>query len=605
MEYVDGVSLNETITQKRALPEAEALKYIRQTAGALDYIHKKKINHLDIKPANILLRNNEDVVLIDFGLSKQYDAAGEQTSSTPVGVSLGYTPIEQSTPGGVRQFSAPTDIYSLGATLYKLVTGKTPPAASDVMNEGLPSLPSTVGKKVATAIQKAMEPGRKKRPQNIHEFLNLLDDPSVEVHVDKNSSVTEHTNTQPVVTEETKANTIPVDQKPTLQKKSTDNTVRKKMIVIGISAAMCTLLLLIIMWIIFSGKKREVYNDVNDLIEIVVPDTLYHDEEPSEIVSAQNTAHLNAYTNAYQKADNLLKQGKYANAQKEFEAAKKLPGCPPQNDIDVKIAECKQKLSEEQRQAEELKKVEEQKKANEPKELPAPETPPVPYSVVDDISQNMVYIEEGAFMMGSNGTEALPDEQPVHQVTISSFYIGKYEVTQAQWEAVMESNPSSFKGSNLPVENVSWNEVQDFIHKLNALSGKVYRLPTEAEWEYAARGGNKSGGYNYSGSDNAASVAWFVENSNSATHAVGTKSPNEIGLCDMNGNVREWCSDWYGSFSNNTQTNPQGPSTGTYRVARGGSWAISAWLLRVTIRFSNSPGARNDQLGFRLVSSSK
>lgn len=173
MEYIEGGSMQEWVKQKGALPESEALGYIRQVASALAYIHGQKLNHLDIKPGNILRRAHGDVVLIDFGLSKQYDENGDQTSSTPVGVSFGYAPIEQSKPGGVGQFSAPTDIYSLGATLYKFVTAQTPPDASDVVSDGI-SLPPTVSKPVAQAIEKAMEPRPRNRPQTIQEFLSLL-----------------------------------------------------------------------------------------------------------------------------------------------------------------------------------------------------------------------------------------------------------------------------------------------------------------------------------------------------------------------------------------------------------------------------------------------
>ena len=176
MEYIEGVSLNEKVNKQGALPEAEALQYIRQIASALDYIHQKKINHLDVKPANILLKNNSEAILVDFGLSKQYDKAGEQTSSTPVGVSAGYAPVEQGKPGGVGYFSASTDTYSLGATLYKLVTGKTPPNASDIVSDGIPELPSTISFNTANAIRKAMEPNRHNRPQSVREFLNLLEE---------------------------------------------------------------------------------------------------------------------------------------------------------------------------------------------------------------------------------------------------------------------------------------------------------------------------------------------------------------------------------------------------------------------------------------------
>jgi formylglycine-generating enzyme required for sulfatase activity len=157
----------------------------------------------------------------------------------------------------------------------------------------------------------------------------------------------------------------------------------------------------------------------------------------------------------------------------------------------------------------------------------------------------------------------------------------------------------------LPVETVSWDDVQEFIRKLNATTGKKYRLPTEAEWEYAARGGVQSRGYKYSGSNAVGDVAWYDGNSGSATHPVGQKSPNELGLYDMNGNLYEWCSDWFGAYGSSSQTNPAGPSSGSYRVLRGGSWYYGAQSVRVPYRGSSTPGYRYADLGFRLASSSK
>ena len=175
--------------------------------------------------------------------------------------------------------------------------------------------------------------------------------------------------------------------------------------------------------------------------------------------------------------------------------------------------------------------------------------------VKDGISIDMVRVEAGTFTMGATAEMKDPwdDEKPTHRVTlINDYYIGKYEVTQALWKAVMGNNPSEFKGDNLPVEQVSWKDCQKFLSKLNRITGKMFRLPTEAEWEYAARGGNKSRGYQYSGSNNLLDVAWYDDNSGRKTHAVGTKQPNELGIYDMSGNVCEWCQDWYGKYNSPT-----------------------------------------------------
>ena len=221
-----------------------------------------------------------------------------------------------------------------------------------------------------------------------------------------------------------------------------------------------------------------------------------------------------------------------------------------------------------------------------------------------NLTSNMVYVSGGTFTMGATseqGSDADSDEKPTHSVTVGGFYICKYEVTQALWKAVMGSNPSNWKGDNLPVESVSWNDCQDFIRKLNALTGKNFRLPTEAEWEFAARGGNISHGYMYAGSNKIGDVAWYDDNSGDKTHVVGTKSPNELGLYDMSGNVYEWCQDWYGNFSSTSQTNPAGADSGSYRVLRGSSWNDNASFCRSSFRGNDEPDCRADNVGLRLV----
>ncbi len=212
---------------------------------------------------------------------------------------------------------------------------------------------------------------------------------------------------------------------------------------------------------------------------------------------------------------------------------------------------------------------------------PTPSVPVQPAQPTEPVSKNGTVISP-------DGMEMVYVEGPGGIMGVKSFYIGKYEVTQAQWKAVMGTNPSHFSGENNPVEQVSWNDCQEFIKKLNALTGRTYRLPTSAEWEYAARSGKARDTYEYAGSNNLDEVAWYKSNSGDRTHQVGTKKPNSLGIYDMTGNVWEWCEDWYDSSQ-------------SYRVARGGSWYLSASSCRVSYRSNSSPGFRHSNLGFRVV----
>lgn len=238
-------------------------------------------------------------------------------------------------------------------------------------------------------------------------------------------------------------------------------------------------------------------------------------------------------------------------------------------------------------------------------------------SIHEEIDHNeFILVESGTFMMGEDND---PD-CPSHQVTLSTFYIGKFQVTQKEWLRVMGNNPSKYKGDNLPVDSVSWYDVLEYCNKRSLdedltpcylIDGNEticnwladgYRLPTEAEWEFAARGGNQSQHFEFAGSNILGEVAWYAANSREKTHAVGTKKPNELGIYDMSGNVWEWCWDWWSNtYVTSPQFDPKGISTGTYRVHRGGGWSGNEARCKITRRFDSGPDGSLDRIGFRLV----
>ena len=506
MKYAQNGSLDDKVKREGHLSEADAKRYILKIANALRFVHQHKMTHLDVKPANILLSDNDEPWLIDFGLSKQYNTeTGEQTSSTPLGYSPGYAPIEQYMTGGAGTFSPESDIYSLGATFYKLLTGATPPDASTVANEGLPVQElkaKGVSQKTIYAIFQAMEHLRKDRLHDMDSFISLLEEGPVQG---------------------------PSEQ-PAIQPPSQPYTVQT----------------------IISGETA--------------PAAGVQDKDLCSLVDAVDSEEMGKIDQEQQ----LVHEAKKKRIRNLLIVMTTMVVCVA---IVALLYMCRG------------------------------------YTIdtktfdVNGVSFTMIHVEGGTFTMGATSemTEPHSWEKPTHQVTLSSYYIGETEVTQALWKAVMGSNPSDFKGDDLPVEKVSWNDCQTFISKLNALTGKNFRLPTEAEWEFAARGGNQSRHTQYSGSSRIDDVAWYEDNSGGKTHPVKTKQPNELGIYDMTGNVWEWCQDWDDSYDSSAQTNPTGASSGSHRVVRGGSWDSSPWDCRSSNRECGVPEYSGNEFGLRLV----
>lgn len=591
MDYIEGRSLADMLNERGRLDVDEAIKIIDNVGNALEYVHARNINHLDIKPANIMLENaSNNVVLIDFGVAKQYDiATGEATTTTPVGRTPGYAPPEQYKVGGVGQFSPESDIYALGATLYKMLIGETPPDALEVVSQdGLPPLPDFIPEPVCQAITAAMQTAKKNRPHSVAEFLEMLHASSI-----VGDEETEVADVEPdviVIDSGQQMSPEPLSQfepdTELVQQEPTDDSKPQRRWLLWCVGVVVAVVAFVVMTFLQRNGGQQLIDVPKDSVEVVVQaDTVaFVEQEHQSVPQQEQQLQLEPERVVAEVMEQPVRQ-----QQSQPEPEQVVPEIVQQP---VQQQEPQQPQPEPEQAAPEI--------TQQPEPIPAPEPQPS-QDILSEIK--MVYVSGGTFTMGGTseqGSDAWSDEKPAHSVALGGYYIGKYEVTQKLWKAVMGSNPSGFKGDNLPVENVSWNDVQEFLKKLNAMTGKQYRLPTEAEWEFAARGGNSSRGYKYSGG-NIDNIAWYGNNSGDKTHAVGTKLPNELGIYDMSGNVYEWCQDWFGNYNGSLQNNPKGAKSGSNRVRRGGCWSGYDRYCRVSCRNNAAPSFRSATLGFRLA----
>lgn len=504
MEYIEGESLSQRIKREGRLDEQSARRYISEVAAALGYLHNRNMLHLDIKPANIMLRKEDDsVVVIDFGLAKHYDPkTGKQTTVYLGAGTPGYSPFEQSlSGGGVIEFTAATDIYSLGATLFAMVMGQRPPEAAIIPNEGLPVLPTNLSESLRRTIQKSMTYSNKQRTQSIAEFMSLLDGGA---------------------------------QPP-------EPTNSWWWLWLLLAAFVCA-----VAW--FAAQSS------------VTPEP-----EPIEEVSVEQSSESVAPSSVAPE---------------------------PEPIIEVSSEQSSKSVAPDSK--------------SESKQTNFTET-------AYGMSMKMIWVDGGTFKMGSNNGR--DSEKPIHDVTLDGYWIAETEVTQAQWEAVMgttirqqrdKDNTSGSlrgEGANYPMYYVNYNEAKEFCSRLSSATGRKYTLPTEAQWEYAARGGKGATTYTYSGSNSIGSVAWYSGNSGVSTHPVKGKTPNQLGLYDMSGNVWEWCLDYYDSnyYSSSPKANPSNRSRSYYRVTRGGSWSFDEGYCCVANRDFEIPSSRSYLNGFRVV----
>ena len=533
MDFLRGESLSARMKRTgRLLTETEVRHYLPQVLSALKEMHAKELWHLDLKPGNIMINERDEAVLIDFGASKQLRTEEGVSVSTSLSCAYtpGYAPLEL-VDQNLEKFGPWTDLYSLGATLYNLLTGARPLSPSHLIQGEQLTFPPSVSTAMQQLITWLMQPVMSKRPQSVGEveaWLSRTSGAVADTHSEKAARIPQPETVRPesvstvcvdlpeqVTVAKDRGTTLPGDT-PVVEKEATgaENPV--------------------------DAAPTKTSNKWKWLLTIAVAIAVITGVAVNRCTGGGRSSAENT------EGDSLAADSAVAT-------------------------------------------------------IVVPDNCP---EVIKKLAENMVYVEGGTFTMGATseqGSDAESDEKPAHQVTLSTYYIGKYEVTQAEWQAVMGTNPSEFKGNNLPVENVNWDDCQEFIRKLNELTGKQFRLPTEAEWEYAARGGNKSNRTKYAGGSDIDNVAWYGEHSNSPTHPVGQKRANELGLYDMTGNVWEWCQDRFGYYSSASQTNPRGPATGDCRVLRGGSWCMDARFCRLSFRSYGDPGLGGDHCGMRLA----
>ncbi len=580
MEYVEGQSLAEL---KLAQPdnkftEEKVKQYALQIAEGLAYAHNKKVIHKDIKPQNILLTKEGVVKLMDFGIAETVHSSMSRLKNTGSSGTLVYMSPEQLRGKDVGREA---DIYSLGATLYELLSGHPPFYQGDITYQIINEKPEPlagVSQRMNTIILKCLEKEREKRFSDAGTLIKALQTKETPAAATPQGDT--KAETQKEIRKETKTPPPQVSVPPA----TGNGNNRKRLLLYGIPAIVVVLLL--VFFFLYHRAVPVTITSVPSGARLQV-DGEYKGETPLTIPLSFDTHRFKLQAEKY----------------KDFETTRTITHTT--NNIKFSL---------------------------KPVVYPATYT-----SKVAGIE--MVFVKGGTFKMGCTGeqSDCGDDEKPVHTVTMDDFYMGKYEVTVARfkkfidatgyetdaekngyswiwdgewkkkngvdWRCDVKGNRRNSSTYNNPVINVSWNDAVAFCKWLSKETGQHYRLPTEAEWEYAARGGNRSSGYKYAGSNNIDQVAWYWENSGKKTHPVGQKKPNELGIYDMSGNVWEWCSDWYGKnyYGSSPQNNPQGPSSGSYRVARGGSWSYYARDCRVAYRYGLSPGFRIIYLGFRLV----
>ena len=570
------------------MDEATAWRFLRDVAGGLAYLHGQDILHRDIKPDNILRNEAGDFVITDFGISLRMRSTLRRNSTRQMqqgemSGTIGYMGPELF--GKKAEAVKATDVWALGASLYELLSGELPfmgqGGVMQLHGAEIPEIPERYGKELQEVLEACLSRECWDRPtaEQLRDYAEakLQGGNPDKTWGEPNGSAKakDGTTGKPEAgkVEPTIASKAEVEEETARQGKGNGKKNRTGVLV-AVVLVVIAVLTSVAVFVQQSNRREKA--------------------ERERLIAMAERARQDSIADAQAE---MQRQAREAEERRQAEEARQKAAQERERQAAKAKAEQERLAQQERERQEEARK---QREAEARRRATSNRT-----IRVGNVSFEMVYVQGGTFRMGATveqGEDAYGDEEPVHSVTLSDFHIGKYEVTQGLWKEVMGENPSHNKaGDNYPVERVSWEDCQRFIERLNSRTGLNFRLPTEAEWEYAARGGQKSRGYKYSGSTyDLGSVAWYEGNSGNRTHPVGQKQANELGLYDMSGNVWEWCQDWKGAYSSSSQRNPSGPASGARRVLRGGGYYDCAGRCRVSYRNFSDPGNRNFN-GLRLV----
>ena len=648
MEYAEGQELGDWLkTQPGQLSEEAILGIIRPVVDGLVEVHKQGLLHRDIKPGNLILRQNAGPMLIDFGAARH--ALGEKSKSISAIISQGYAPPEQYTTRGKQ--GAYTDLYAVGATLYKLITASTPLESSDRAHDLLggepdpliPAIEAGKGRVSDWLLQltdQLLCINPKERPQSAEAVLKAIDNKTMaDVSVASSAEQSQKNKTRVVKSSER-------FEKQSVKKTaagSSSQTASDKKNKMPLIAAVLLLSIGVVgggWWFLKteSEPQTQIIKKGEDqrgglIAEVQAPANKLSGVEDYRAKIQNSTTPAETFQDHYQ-AINANYQAEYKKSPTgetifqnlcslchgDAGAGSKI--APALNDAEAdQLASIKYTINHGVNDASDpqtrssdmpqwgtlLSEKEIRQVAEYISNSLVPETKQkqevedqgvVKQQRIERLAGKMINVPAGSFQMGGSRDY----EKPIHRVDIKAFKLGQYEVTQKQWQAVMGNNPSRFKGcDDCPVEKVSWKDVQGFIKQLNQKTGQRFRLPSEAEWEYACRSGGKD--EKYCGGNNASTLAWYDQNSNVQTHPVGQKQANGLGLYDMSGNVWEWTQDCANASYNGAPTNGEPWLSGdcTQRIVRGGFWANTSKYTRSTQRYERLTYDRHSDFGFRLA----